>query len=159
MEEIKLNMENLSAKEREQLMNLVEKANKKDPNIPKEGSTYYCINADGMVAKLKWRSLKTDNWLYDMGNCFRTEQDAKFAVEQHKVVVELERFARRYNGNPFPYYYYLTCDYNDSGYYVSTTGLNTMRLHGVSFTSKEMAQKAIEVIGEDRLKKYYFGVE
>ena len=28
----------------------------------------------------------------------------------------------------------------------------------IYFTSEEIAEKAIETIGEDRIKKYYFGV-
>ena len=155
MEEIKINMENLSADERDQLVKLIEKANNKDPNMPKEYDTYYYISADGGVDKLKWRNLKIDNWLYNIGNCFKTEKDAEFVVEKRKVVVELERFARKYNGDRGEYYYYLTCENN----HVSPMALQIIRLHGVKFTSREIAQKAIDAIGEDRLKKYYFEVE
>jgi hypothetical protein len=153
-------MENLSADEREQLMKLVEKANKTPSDMPKEGDTYYYINSCGAVSTLEWGNWKADNWLYNIGNCFKTEKDAEFAIERHKVVVELEKFASEYNGNIIgPYYCYLICEHNDRGYHVSPMALENLRLHGVKFNSREIAQKAIDAIGEDRLKKYYFRVE
>ena len=159
MEAIKLNMENLSKDEREQLLKLIEKANNKDLNMPKEYDTYYYINGDGRVGKLKWRNLETDNSLYNMGNCFKTEKDAEFVVEQHKVIVELNNFASKYNGNYGQYYYHLICENGIQGYHVSPMELENLRMHGVRFTSEEIAKKAIDAIGEDRLKKYYFRVE
>ena len=156
MEEIKLNMENLSSEEREQLMKLVEKANKKKSDTPQDGDTYYCINADGRVVKLEWRSLETDNWLYDMGNCFRTEEDAEFAVEQHKVVVELERFAKEHNDYVYKDDYFHDIVYDEG----RVCARCSFRCCGpIWFTSNLIAWQAINAIGADRLKKYYFEVK
>lgn len=65
---ITLNMENLSEDEREQLMKLVEKANKM--RKPENGEQYYIIYSYGGIDLCVWCDTKEDKGRYSIGNCF-----------------------------------------------------------------------------------------
>lgn len=161
MDEIKLNMENLTKEEREQLLKLIEKANKQDNKIwkPEDGDIYYFIDSYGDIYYCTWGSYVTnsefgpDSSKYALGNCFKTKEEAEFALERRKVITELERFAKE-NNNPklVPYQgYHLVCACGE---------VKAAAFAGaITFTDICIAEKAIETIGKDRLKKYYFGIE
>ena len=156
MEEIKLNMENLSSEEREQLMKLVEKANKNKPNMPKEGEEYYAIQSGGNIQRLLWRNTKYDRDVYSIGNYFTTKEDAEFALEKHKVVVELKRFAEEHNDYVYKDDYFHDIVYDEG----RICARCSFRCCGpIWFTSNLIAWQAINAIGADRLKKYYFEVK
>lgn len=160
MEEIKLNMENLSPEEREQLMKLIEKANKKESKIwkPELNKAYYYIHdsgtlSDTVAAAGDWTSSR-----YAIGNCFRTREEAEFALERQKVIVELERFAKEHNNTAEAPNYFIIYNTMRKEFKITWQVYNFCKLVQ-SFTSVEIAQKAIEAIGEERLKKYYFEVK
>lgn len=84
------------------------------------------------------------------------EEEAEFAVEKLKVLHELSELAR-----PFSYESNSWCFYlNSEGVIDYYTGLENQYLYGdYYFDSMEEAIRAVEQIGEDRIKKYLFGVE
>ena len=168
-ENITINLEGLSKEEREQLLRLVEKA-KKPKKIwkPKCGEKYWYITLVG-VSEETWNGSGDgfDLGAYELGNCFRTKEEATFAREKQKVKVELQRFADEHNDpekeewdGHIPHYaiassYLLrgikglgACSY----YYRSLGDL-------VYFTSAELAMEAAELIGKERLSKYLFHVD
>lgn len=159
---ITVNMENLSEEEREQLMKLIKKSNgcKRKVWKPENNETYFYISGHGRINYHKWNNDSTDNRYYEIGNCFKTEEEAKFALEKLKVETELRRFAEENNEYEidwendaqekwFIYYCDKICLYQT---YI------TMR-NDVYFSSKKIAKRAVDYIGEERLKKYYFRVE
>ena len=156
MEEITINMENLSQEEQEQLLELVEKVYKLvKREWPQEGDDYYSLTCDAYIGEESWYGDELDCFLYDIGNCFRTEEEAKWYREHLKVCAELRRMA---DGSVkdeewhVPYYDSL----NDHVFiYVHDGYSETPYI----FASDESAQKAIDTIGEERLKKYWFRVE
>lgn len=157
MEEIKLNIENLNKEEREHLIRLVEKANKKGSKIwkPDLGEAYYVIDDCSAVYKSAAglaHDESIDEGRYSIGNCFKTREEAEFALERHKVIVELERFAKENNPEAPPYLcYHLICVCGE---------VRVAAFSGViTFTDMDVAQRAVKVIGEDRLKRYYFGIK
>ena len=165
MEEIKLNLENLNEEERAQLMFLVKKANKDDKKSilwkPHSGEEYYHISGDGDVDMDEWDGGDYDEDAYAIGNCFKTEEEAEFKVERQKVIVELKRFAEENNSSIVSMRYYLNGAFYDNNDHFSISTLGTACSLGCSvpvFSSSDIAEKAIMKIGEDRLKKYYFGV-
>ena len=165
MDKITLNMENLSEDEREQLIKLVEKANKKENSKvwkPEKGDWYWYIGKT-TISHLVFNNDRMDNFLYSIGNCFKTEKEAEFAVEKRKVIVELKRFAKE--NNEFEFYW---CSYSHNKYFICYAGnTDSIEIYSrsinksddVYFSSKEIARAAIETIGEERLKKYYFEAE
>ena len=159
MDKITLNMENLSGDEREQLIKLVEKANKKENNKvwkPGLGDRYWYIGRS-VVDDFVFDNDEMDNFLCSIGNCFKTEEDVLFAIEKAKVIAELKWFAKENNkvGINWTYCIYYVYE-NDS--IITYNHSNIIKSNTVYFSSEEIAKAAIKTIGEDRLKKYYFEI-
>lgn len=159
---ITLNMENFSENEREQLMKLIEKAGDQENNKvwkPKNGEKYWYIS-DIKIDYYDFQNDSTDRFLYSIGNCFKTKEDAIFACEKAKVIAELKRFAEENNGKldfkiatKRKYHIeYSACTDTILVNYIYNDVKNE-----IYFSSEQIARDAIKSIGEDRLKKYYFG--
>jgi hypothetical protein len=126
---------------------------------PKYGERYYYLNGENILKDSRINYI--DEGRYKIGNCFKTEEEAKFAVEQLKVLAELKEYAdddKKWNCSNahwcIAYDADEECIDNDGCYH------NTISApFNIYFSSKEQAQKAIDAIGEERLKKYYFCVE
>lgn len=160
---LNVNMENLTEEERNQLLALVKKSTEEKPKVwkPEDKKEYYFINAGGCICDDIWTNCILDNNLYAIGNCFKTEKEAEFALEKLKVIAELKRFAQERNDkiywNNGSWKYYIAYDYTaNKVIYMSAM---TSKRNDIYFTSEEIAQQAIKTIGADRLKKYYFEVE
>ena len=132
---------------------------------PELEEKYYRVCADGCVEYNNYDDDGDDKRLMAIGNCFQTEKQAEFMAEKLKVIHELEKFAYENNTEEI--------DWNDTNqeklYLVMNSTNKTIDVFhtcmwieipfNVFFTSEEIVRKAIETIGEERLKKYYFGVE
>ena len=154
-EQISVNMENLSQQEREQLISLVEKGNKKkweglEPNyvIGGRGILYSKQNVDPtLISDYK-----------KIGFVAGTEKNAKYMLEQlsHyawmlqawlEIVGDWRPDWEDSSQNKFAVYY--SC--NKNRLYVENW--NTIKdLHGFYFQTHEQAQKFIEMVG-DRIKE------
>lgn len=160
---LQINMNNLTDEERATLLPLVEKANKPKNKVwkPEEGEKFYTLYGDGSIYELTWFNNADRIKIYEIGNCFKTKDEAEFALERQKVITELKRFALEHNeeidGNNKQQNKYILF-YNLCG---NSIGIDywSSRYYGISFTSKEIAWQAVEKIGKERLKKYYFEVK
>lgn len=87
MENITVNMENLSEEEREQLMKLIEKSNGSKRNVwkPEGNEKYFFVSGCGVINSCKWINDTTDNGYYEIGNCFKTKEEAEFALEKEEL--------------------------------------------------------------------------
>ena len=57
---------------------------------PKIRELYYCINCGGALTQWYWLENDVDEWLYLIGNCFKTKEEAEW---HHKTYAErTERF-------------------------------------------------------------------
>lgn len=162
---ITVNMENLSEEEREQLMKLIQKSNgfKSKMWKPNYGRKYFYINDCGAIINSKWYDDVIDTYRYEIGNCFKTKEETEFALEKLKVEAELRRFAEENNECEIDWTdrkqnKWLIC-YNYDLKNIDTGYDDTLRTHYIYFSSKEIAKQAIDYIGEERLKKYYLGIE
>ena len=167
-ENITIDLEGLSKEEREQLLGLVEKA-KKPKKIwkPKYGDWYWSIRTDGQVYNCKWENDHIDLGRYSMGNCFRTKEEAEFAREKQKIKTELQRFADEHNDpeklewDEVGIHYDIVLEYKN-GYKKALNTQPAFTFRGmdcVYFTSKKIADAAIETIGKERILKYMFDIE
>lgn len=165
---ITLNIENLSDDEREQFIKLVEKANKKENNKvwkPKNGEEYYYIYSDGTMDCLDWDNDSEDKNRYLLGNCFKTKEEVESAIEKLKVIAELKRFAEENNEREIDWNDWTQYKFSIYCSYLHDNDIQCKESHAhkygntVYFTSEKIAKAAIEKIGEDRLKKYYFEVK
>jgi len=98
-----------------------------------------------------------------MGNYFKTKEEADFALQKHLVYQELKQFADE-NNDPIDW-----CDGRSAKYIITYCNVEkricidcwatTQFMGCVWFSSMELAEQAIQKVGEDRIKKYLFGVE
>lgn len=162
---ITVNMENLSEEERKQLMKLIQKSNGSKWKVckPKNNEKYFFISGCGVINSFRWINDSTDNGCYGIGNCFKTEEEAEFALEKAKVETELRRFAEENNEYEIDwtdedqekwcmYYSYMDGD-------VYFTNAYCHKRNDIYFSSKKIGAQAVDSIGKERLKKYYFEVE
>lgn len=132
---------------------------------PKKGDTYYYIGSVGSIFNYDYREDISDEAHLNIGNYFKTKEDAKHMVEKFKVIRELQKFANENNEEKIDWKNFNQCKYKifydaeDEDLYVDYSIQCESEPFGIYFTSFKIAKRAIEVVGEDRIKKYYFNVE
>lgn len=131
---------------------------------PELDEKYYIICSCGSIDYNNYDCDDADKRIIDIGNCFQTEDQAEFMAEKLRVTHELEKFAYENNEKEIDWNdvnqtkYYLGMFQSDKIIDVFFTYKWCYTPFNIYFTSEEIARKAIETIGEDRIKKYYFGV-
>lgn len=123
----------------------------------------YYVSEAGQILNDCWNYHRVDYYRFNTNNCFKTKEEAEFRLEQIKVYNGLRTFADEYNDiidwkNCEQNKYVITYDHYNNifvfGIYNQFIVLGT-----IYFTSKELAEQAVEKIGVERIKKYLFGVE
>ena len=165
MNELKVNFENLTAEERAELLKLVEKANtpKSKAWKPVFKELYYC-NYNDLTECYCWTDAVVDINRYSIGNCFKTEKEAQNAVERLKIRAELQRYADEHNDKPIDWKNRNTAKwYIYFNYWNKTVGCDCVTMvrdcFQIYFSSEEVTRAAVQAVGEERIKKYLFGVE
>lgn len=129
---------------------------KKVTTWPQEGDYYYYIISDGNILFGTYGDNPLDEDRRELGNMFKTIEEAKFKAEQLKVLHELEQLANddRPWVNKYFAHYFLSYDYD----YQKVVVICNISLKNSSlyFKDEDSAKAAIDKIGEERLKKYYF---
>ena len=132
---------------------------------PELDEKYYIICSDGSIDYNNYDFDNADKNFIAIGNCFQTKDQAEFMAEKLKVIHELEKFAYENNekeidwNNEDQEKYIITFNHITQDCGIILWRVSRSNPFNVYFTSEELAKKAIETIGEDRIKKYYFGVE
>lgn len=158
---ITVNMENLNDTERAQLLALIEKANKPKDGVwkPEQKEAYYYIQySTSDIIPSKNDNMYLDNDRFAIGNYFRTKKEAEFAVERLKVMEELRVLANGFKPGTTNIWYSVCYSANEKKIMVNEYW-STIVGSRIYFPSREAAQNAIDTIGADRLKKYYFCIE
>lgn len=122
---------------------------------PEEDEKYWGITAIGSIDHNIWTDHEYDEQRYAFSNVFRTKEEAEFEVERLKVIAELKDYASEFKLDI--YNYYIEYDMGDREIYIDCEF--TYKRSSLCFTSELIARQAIEAVGEDRVKKYYLGVE
>lgn len=112
------------------------------------------IDSDGDVLFGIWNGSYPAIRCRQTGNVFLTEEEAEYELERRKIETEMIRLGGRrkfkFDGDNYGIYY---CDGINVVYYC-----NIVYQGLIYFDTTKDAHDAIEKIGEDRLKKYVFGV-
>ena len=140
---------------KERIVELEELA-KEEEEFPQDGDVYWYINPLGFAFHDEWSGFITERHKIEIGNVFKTKEQADFAVEKLKVEAELRKFSR-----PFKYgdwNFEILWNNHENNIELDWSGY-VVRQSVVYFESGEVAEKAIESVGEERIKKYIFGVE
>ena len=121
-----------------------------------EGDIFWSILKDGQDMEFEWRADKYYVACYEQGNVFKTREEAKFEVEKRKVLHELKQLGRPFKPHEDNY----AIAFSHIGGFKIVGYITTVSSYGnYYFDSTEEAKKAIDKIGEDRIKKYLFGID
>ena len=169
MATITLNMENLSKVEREQLLSLVEKANKPKrfclDDMRDKGIFFFIDPAGGVWKKEFISSNSCDENKFLLGNAFPTREAAESEVERLKVIHEIKEFIAENDDGEIDWAdsselkYVLKYCIEDGKVRTGTFCIYTPYQKEVCASSRKVIDDMIETVGEERIKKYYFGIE
>ena len=132
---------------------------------PKEKEKYFYIEDCMGVSDDRNVQAPIDYCRFNIGNFFKTKIEAEHILEKLKVIHELQKFAYENNEGEIDWKNFNQCKYKifydaeDEDLYVDYAVYCKREPFNIYFTSSEIAKRAIEAVGEDRIKKYYFNVE
>lgn len=132
--------------------------------VPNHGETYHGINGGFIWSTTNLNSI-SDKANLSIGNCFKTKKEAEHMLEKLKVIHELQQFAYENNEEELNWFDYSQGKYHLAYNYIEKKICPEGRCYShcdafnIYFTSVKLARKAIETIGENRIKKYYFDVK
>ena len=130
---------------------------------PKKNEEYWYVDSFGDTAVEISAEDSEDEYKIFTNNCFETEKEANFRLEQINVYNKLKNFADENNdeidwNDLKQKKWHLNLIYPDMKLDLSYCSL--IDIQGtIYFTSEELAKQAIKKVGENRIKKYLFGVE
>lgn len=128
---------------------------------PQYGEKYYTISTRGTIDFDNFvAENNTDAVRLLLGNVFETEEEAEHMLEKIKIINKLRELSNiSFNDNCKQEKFVIF--YNTENQQIKITQHKFIREipFNIYFKNKGDCQKAIETIGEDNLKKYYFDVE
>lgn len=128
------------------------------------GEQYYYISDASAISKTYWDNDYADIYRLKHNNAFHTKEEAEFEFEKREVIVELREFAEKNNTEEINWEntnqkkWYIYYDYGDKAIWAVFCAVKK-NMNDIYFTSKELVEQAVKTVGEDRIKKYLFGVE
>ena len=127
---------------------------------PKEGDTYFYISGTGKVISDNFMPcLPSDNDKVLFNNAFQTAEEAEYMVEKIKIINKLRELSNINFGDDITELKYSIGYDIDTKKVCSTMNRFTRIIpFEVYFKTATDCQKAIDTIGEDNLKKYYFDI-
>lgn len=143
----------------------VEKKEKeKDPNKrwrAEEGHTYWLVDSDGEPVWWHEYSRDIDGFYYDTHNYFKSEEEARRYAKVIETERQLKKFADEHNGkidkidwsDNDSVKHYLCYNYIKQSIFIDSAWVRRYP-RVIYFSSKEIAQQAIDTIGEDKIKEY-----
>lgn len=140
----------------------IEKISKKPKSVwdLKEEDKYYYINCYGEIDSTFY-DCNEDVDIIKCGNAFLTEKEARFEVERRKCESVLLKYGTRdliSLGDKYTKKYYIQYDYDVNK--IMILKHYSIGIQGsINFKTEELAQKAIDEVTEERLKKYIFNVK
>lgn len=123
----------------------------------KRDDDYYVIFGDGKVSETTWGGCTNDKGFREIGNTFLTKEEAEFECERRRIETEMLRLGGRRNIKIGKENYYISYDYKTGDFaYLIRIWVNAQGL--IFFDSEIDAIDVVQEIGEDKIKKYIFGV-
>lgn len=159
--EVTINTENLNEKDLVLLNEIFKRSEEKQKWKPQKHKKYYFITSTGNIDSENWVDDEVDNVRWVIGNTFNTIEEAQFAVEKLKVTAELKRYAMKYDDEINWKYgdsYKWCILYNYGKEEIMIGSYHNIQHREIYFSSKELAESALNEIGVERIKKYYLNV-
>lgn len=139
-------------------MNSQEQSKPMPPNPrwkPRLGEGYYTLGANGLISPIiSYADDICTDYIYQSGNIYHTEEDAKFAKKRLQVLADMREWAGNWN-DKFVLLYRSDKDAVSAESIVpSCDTFGEMR-----FVTQEDARNCIESVGEDNIIRYYFMID
>ena len=130
------------------------KLEKQEQEFPQYDDKYWYVRTDGEIFISEWDGFSSEEGMLEIGNVYKTKEQAEFVVEKLKVETELRKFSRPFKDNDNNYFMKIDSIYNTIVIYdeecYQTQGV-------IYFESEKKAEGAIQAVGGCRIKKYIFG--
>lgn len=129
---------------------------------PEDGEPYFSVWHTGGISKTYVPNEEETKRELSIGNCFRTKEEAKFAVERLKVLAEMRKYAKGFKPdwqNKDQNKWSICAEGWPGERKLDIECWNQINHGGPFFETKADAKACINGIGKDRLMKYYFGEE
>ena len=127
---------------------------------PKEGDTYFYISGTGKVISDTFMPLlPSDNDKVLFNNAFQTAEETKHMIEKIKIINKLRELSNiNFNDTSGEGHYAIAYDSETNEISSNVSYYYKYLPFNIYFATKEALEKAVETIGEDNLKKYYFDI-
>lgn len=132
--------------------------------IPTEGQKYWYISSRGKVDSEIYSGFYDENCKIASANCYETKKEATFALEEHKVIYALRKYAKDHNTCEINWEdktqpkYCLSYRHDKTVNDIITDTEYSCETACVYFSSAHIALEAVNAVGEDRIKKYLFKI-
>ncbi len=126
---------------------------------PKEDEKYYFIDSQMEIDDAYYcETCSYDRYRVAIGNAFQNKEDAEKMMNKLKIINKLKQLANKdfKDDESDKYVIYYSTSYNDVSYQQHTCVKELP--FNIYFATPEDCQKAIDTIGKENLKKYYFDV-
>lgn len=128
---------------------------------PKEGDTIFYITETGRVISGTFLSLlPSDNDKVLFNNAFQTREEAEHMLEKIKIINKLKELSNvDFNEDFDEQKWYITYNHRTKSIECDTTYHVQRMPFCIYFKNQEDCGKAIDTIGVENLKKYYFDIK
>lgn len=128
----------------------IERLEKDEPWHPEESELIYFVYTDGLVGGVRWYYSDVNWTMLRIGNCFRTEEEAKLRAAQYRAFMKMMKHAD--GGESINSY--SSEDGSFDQYNVSTMYPE----HPIWFSTKEKAQAALEELTDEEKNAWFKGM-
>lgn len=127
---------------------------------PNDGDSYYYICSSGVISNDTFsEGWSQDKLRRDFCNAFKTEEESKKMIEKIKIINRLRELSNINFGNDSSQLKYsIGYDIDTKKVYPTINRYTRIMPFEVYFETAKDCQNAINEIGEENLKKYYFDV-
>ena len=123
-----------------------------------DGDECFFITAIGNVFSRTWDGSYCTLRNMEIGNVFLTKEEAEFDLERRKIEAQMLRLGGKRKTEQGKANWFFEYRPSSGGIEILWSSYETDQ-GVIYFDSEEKAKKALETIGEERFKKYIFGVE
>src|SRR5699024_1817187 len=85
---------------------------KEQQEFPTCDDAYWYMTTTGKIFNSKWDGFTSEEYMLEIGNIFRTKEQAEFALAKLKVEAEFRKFSRPFENGKFNYYLFFDIDGN-----------------------------------------------
>lgn len=127
---------------------------------PNVGDKYYYISNTGSILYYMYDEDVTNKAIISIGNCFKTKEEANIMARKLQIIAKLRKLSNvDFNEDFDEQKWYITYNHRTESIECDTTYHVQRMPFCIYFKNQEDCGKAIDTIGEENLKKYYFDVE